>query len=442
MKNGKLCDVNTEDQLTIDCDRDAFFYFSHRRDLFSGSGASNRFQRDGSRLPLMGPIHVPCGADAEIRLDIWSQNDWFIVKGVEVDGMLPSNVLMAEWQEDYTIGYYEYSEDGEYGFFIYGDHRQKDQQEKWTAQSSGTAPIRMTNFALSGSDPMWIGTLSELPGIDEAKILLEHQASGGTLFCGSFNQVVDTGSNIIVPSHHVYKRDLVQRLLTLPTDNISPASIDTFPDPPPRILLPGDICWHDQGQTNYCGLYSFAGAMNYWRPYESNPLEHGAMWYHNYVDYLLVPYGARTPAMIEDACNKFDMNGRNCDAEELYENSDRQRAMKLLKLWLWAGVPVLVLVEESYNLLSLHWKIIVGYDGNRFFFCNSGGDDEFHLTRRAAGIDYEHAPIGNDVDTPNALYNKWSDSGGGIADALSSVDTCTFIPIIPNDPMFAGDEVR
>jgi hypothetical protein len=132
------------------------------------------------------------------------------------------------------------------------------------------------------------------------------------------------------------------------------------------------------------------------------------------------------------------MNGRDNDAEEL----NRSRALKMVRLWLTAGVPVLILVEEEYNVWSLHWKTVVGYDGNRFFMNNSGADDEVIRAKRTPGIDYEHAPVGNDVDSDTAFFNKWKSAGGDVVDLITSVDECTFIPLFPKDPMFAGGDPK
>ncbi len=132
------------------------------------------------------------------------------------------------------------------------------------------------------------------------------------------------------------------------------------------------------------------------------------------------------------------MNARDNDAEEL----SRNHALKLLKLWIQAGVPVMVLVEEEYNVWSLHWKTVVGYDGNRFFFNNSGGDAEVILSQRTPGVNYVTAPVGNDVDSESAHWGKWKAAGGDVVDLITSVDECTFIPMYPKNPMFSEESVR
>ena len=178
--------------------------------------------------------------------------------------------------------------------------------------------------------------------------------------------------------------------------------------------------------------------MNYWMPYTNNPARKDGALYSQPGNVDDTINGARTPADIVHAAGRFHMHGRDNDAEEL----DRGRALKLVKLWLQAGVPVLILVEEEYNLWSLHWKTVVGYDGNRFFMNNSGADNELVRSKRTPGIDYEHVPVGNDVDSVDAFWRKWKAAGGDVVDLITSVDECTFIPLYPTDPMFAAAKVQ
>lgn len=433
--DGKLCDPASRAPDPVDCDREAWFYCSHRDDL-RGTDVANRFKKDGSGLPLVGPVMIPCGQDVQVQVDIWGQSDWIVVDGVAVDGVRPSGVLMAEWNDAYSIGYSGVS-DGEQVWATYRDQREKMNQERWR----GVYPIELVNFSTDASRPLWVGTLSALP-TTKAKAILIHKPSTFAWHVGSFNELSKASANHMRKSHHTYDKNLVSRLAALPVKNIPPAQIDALPNPPARCLLPGDICWHDQGDTNYCGAYSFAAAMNYWRPYTCNPGEKNGAYWHGHVDYLLIPNGARTPAMIEDAAAANNMFGRDNNAESLANDTDWNRAMKLIALWIQAGVPVVVLVEESYYTFSLHWKVIVGYDGNRLFIVNSGANDKYELAHRDPGINYETAPVGNDVDSYNQLYLKWQCVGGGLVDAFSSVDTCTFIPIYPKDSAFAADTAQ
>ena len=430
LKEGKLHDPANNQQLVMECDREAYLYFSHRDDLLSMDHAKF-FAQDKSGLPLLGPFAIPRGPDARLELNIWDQNDWVIVRGPLIDGARLDEVKMCEWQEGYDIGRLLPFADGSgIGFFPHGDQRQKDVQEKW----KGGQPISLVHLGNPENDPMWAGTVSALPS-DKAKLLLVHDAPSGKLNVGSYNEIVPTGSNQDLPGHHCYNATLVAKLLALPSSDQPGPVVDMLPAPPARSLLPGDACWQDQGQTNHCGPYTFSTAMNYWMPYTNNPMRKDGSLYAKPGNVDDTINGARTPADIVNAANKFGMHGRDNDAEEL----SKSRALKLLKLWINAGVPVAVLVEESYNVWSLHWKCVVGYDGNRIFMNNSGADHEVIRARRQPGIIYEKAPVGNDVDSPDAHYNKWKAAGGDVVDLITSVDECTFIPLFPKDTIFAGD---
>ncbi len=438
-KDGKLTNFDTGEPASIDCDREAFFYFSHRNGFMKG-GKFGLFTKDKSKLPLLGPIRVPCGQNAEIRLDMWSQNDWAIINGKEVDGKRADIYLMADFNENYQVGFFGLDKKGVNRFFIFGDNRLKEKQEKFIRDFD---PFELINFAPGAPDPLWIGTVSALPTA-KCKLIMGVKRDGqpAPSHVGSFNEIVPTGQNQVFDSHHTFDRNLVNRLLALPRDDQPAASIDALPDPPARFLLPGDICWHDQGQTNFCGAFSFAAAMNYWRPFTNNPNAKNGTFYDGQVSKLLIPSGARTPSQIVDAAGKFNMSARDNDAEDLANRGDRKRALKLLKLWLMAGVPVLILVEEEFNLFSLHWKVVVGWDGNRMFIINSGADNESSLDQQEAGVVFDKAPVGNDVDSEAAFFKKWFSTGGDLVDAFSSVDTCTFIPMFPKDANFAGDKAR
>ncbi|MBN1127740.1 MAG: hypothetical protein JXA71_02065, partial [Chitinispirillaceae bacterium] len=140
------------------------------------------------------------------------------------------------------------------------------------------------------------------------------------------------------------------------------------------------------------------------------------------------------------AAARFNMKTRKNTAKKL----DKERALKLLKLWLSAGIPVMVLVDESYGVMSMHWKLVVGYTKTRIEFINSGADDEFDVSKRTAGIDYDTAPVGNDIDSIDAFYKKWSTAGSWFINNIlaTSVDECMIMPIYPQDLLFANDTVR
>jgi hypothetical protein len=432
IKEGKLCGISSGNPLPVDCNRECYIYFSNRSDLTDDQ--SKNFKKDKTGLPLLGPLKIPCGSNPEIKLNIWDQNDWIIIRGKRVDGERPDEIKIADWNDNYTIGYPAKLNSGEDGFVKYGDSREKETQEKW----KGNVPINLVHLGNPGEDPMWAGTLSALPA-KKAKILLVHKVnSGGNLNVGSFNEIVPIGKNIDLPAYHVYNESLVESLAALAADDQEAGMIDQLPDPPARSLIPGDMCWQDQGQTNHCGPYSFSTAMNYWFPYTNNPAEKNGSLYAKEGNVDDTINGARTPRDIVLAAEKFNMNGRDNDAESL----SKSRSLKLIKLWIHAGVPVLILVKEEYKISSYHWKTLVGYDGDRFFINNSGADLEILILERTPGIQYEQAPVGNDVDSETAFYNKWKAAGGDIVDAVTSVDECTFIPLYPKDPLFKGKTAR
>jgi hypothetical protein len=433
-KEGKLWDLEKNARAKIVCNSQAWLYFSHRDDLLELDQAK-WFARDKSGFPLLGPFTIPCGPDAKVELDVWQQKDWAIVHSPRVDGAFPDNVKMAEWREDYQTGQLLPMVKGGMGFFPHGDYKKKQQQERWKGAENTT--IDLIHWGNPDTHPMWVGTLSALPS-DKAKLLLVHKAGGNEVYGTSYNELAPTGENQIFPGHHQYDQKLVAQLLAVPDEDQGNAKVDALPTPPARCLLPGDACWQDQGQTNNCGAFSFSTAMNYWMPYTNNPEEKDGKLYAQPGNVDDTINGARTPKDIVNAAAKFKMNGRDNDAEDL----DRSRALKLVKLWLQAGVPVLILVKEEYNLWSYHWKTVVGYDGDRFFMNNSGADNEVVRAERTPGIDYEHAPVGNDVDSAKAFWEKWKAAGGDIVDAFTSVDECTFIPLFPKDPMFAGGKAK
>lgn len=432
MRDGQLWDTQADAPRPIQCDRPFWVYFSHRDDLLELE-REKWFARDRSGLPLLGPFRVPVGPDPKVELDIWQQNDWAIVRGPFVDGTRPGKPKMCQWRDDYKIGQLLPLASGEVGFIPHGDQRHKMSQERWR----GGKPLDLAHLGNPGGNPLWAGTLSALPSA-KAKILLVHHGPGGELFVGSYNEIAPTGRNQEWPGHHQYREALVKLLLALPASRQPAASVDALPQPPARWLIPGDMCWQDQGQTNHCGAYSFSTAMNYWFPYTNNPDGKNGAFYARPGNVDDTVNGARTPRDIVNAARKFRMNGRDNDAEGL----DKARGLKLLKLWLWAGVPVLILVKEEYNLWSYHWKTVVGYEGSRFFLNNSGADLEAVRAHRTPGIDYERAPVGNDVDSESAFWDKWKAAGGDIVDAFTSVDECTFIPLYPTDAVFAGKEAR
>jgi len=449
VRDGKLSLPGGSAPAPIDCDRETFFYFSHRDDLADDASARNaRFAKDRSGLPLVGPVTVPCGAKAEIKVDLWQQNDWVLFRARQIDARGPDAVQMAEWREDYKLGIRGTGQDGKPGFWISGHPLDKDIQERWKGRSTLADLVRLST---PGGVPLLVGTLSALPSakakIVARKSVASDSAAAGTsdkIVVATWNELAPAGRNLDLPGLHQYDRALVEKLSALEDSDQGNAAIDALPAAPGRFLLPGDMNWQDQGQTNNCGAYSFSTAMNYWFPYTNNAGDKNGAYYSDTNRVPSVVNGARTPANIVEAAQRFQMNGRDNDAEEL----DKVRAIKLLKLWVSAGVPVLVLVKENSaagfftKLVSYHWKTVVGWDGDRLYMNNSGGDQENDISLRKPGFDYEHGPVGNDMDPIDTHFEKWEAAGGDIVDLLTSVDECTFIPVYPKAPEYAGDRVR
>lgn len=407
---------------------EAFFYFSHRDDL---DADKSQFAQDKSKLPLVGPVQLEPG-DKEVKIDAWSQKDWVTVKADPLDGAAADGVRMVEQRDDYVLSFAGTSTKGEPGHWIFGKPEEKDKQERWKGKTPGGAEL----VKFGG---LWVGTLS-LPPSPKLKLML---VKGG-IGVGSYNELVKGADNLQLTGYHLYDKAKVAKLASITASEPKKSEVDALPAPPARFILPGDCCWQDQGQTNNCGAYSFSTAMNYWFPYSNNPKGKAGPFYSNTSNVPSVVNGARTPANIEDAAKKFNMNGTDHDAEEL----DKGRALKLLKSWVAAGVPTLVLVKEDSassgfeKLSSYHWKTVVGWDGDRLFMNNSGGDQEVLDKLRKSGFDYDHSPVGNDVDPMDTHWDKWVAAGGDIVDFFTSVDECTFIPIWPKDGKFGGDKAQ
>jgi hypothetical protein len=92
-------------------------------------------------------------------------------------------------------------------------------------------------------------------------------------------------------------------------------------------------------------------------------------------------------------------------------------------------VPVIVLVKEGDSAADLHWKTLAGYDRNRFFFNNSGGDNDIDIP--GVNVSRYNAPVGNDVDSDQEFWIKWTDGGEGITGAY--LNKRTFFTLYPKD---------
>ena len=415
-------------------------YCTHRPDLLE-LDVGRWFRLDGSGLPLLGPLRIGEDLHSETGLDIWAQDDWLIVSSGDRVARRPAHARLAEWREDYSIGQLYHLKGGGLGFLPHGDQAIKDRQERLgpgkpmdLVRHGGGAGER---GSAESTSEVWVGTLSasESPKL---KVLFQDVGLGGVCGISSLNEIPAGEGNQMRTVHHSYDRARVEQLAALPASGLAESDVASLPEPPASCRLPGDIAWHDQKRTNNCGAFSFAAAMNYWFPEENNPLARDGAWYAQpgRVDHTV--NGARTPADIARAAERFDMHGADRDCASLEEAS----AMRLLRSWIAAGVPCLVLVEESYDLWSLHWKVVVGYDEERIFIINSGADHEADRSERTPGVDYETAPVGNDVDAVAAFARKWSSTGGGVVDWFTSVDRCSFLPVWPKDLVFAADGVH
>ena len=249
VKAGKFCDAHGK-EVPVDGDRETWLYFSNR-DALDLVDKEARFKKNGGELPLVGPVTFTCGENVTANVDIWAQKDWAIVRGVSLDGKRPSYVAMAEQNLNYSIGNYE----GKTAFQIYGDTGKKDKQEKWMSANE----IPCVRFGVVDGDSCSIGTLSVLPS-GKVKLLLCDQygkQASDCLYAGSFNNIIVTGENQIF-SHHTYDKTKVEILLKVSLDGNKKTAVEALSAPPVSFLLPGDTCWHDQGNENACGPYSFA----------------------------------------------------------------------------------------------------------------------------------------------------------------------------------------
>jgi hypothetical protein len=448
LKGGKLCKPGTEVPEPLDVGKEVYFYFSHRDDL--DTSETNGFVLDISGFPLIGPITIPPGVDPVLHIDIWQQNDWCVVHNVPVDGRAATKVLMADWNEAYENGPDKWTVGHPTRYMIYTDHEKKDEQEQW----NGSDPISLVEISIVDNSPVLVGTVSKLPE-SKCKLLMQHGGDSDKVYATTFNEIEPNGENQLFRSHHTYDRHMVNLLAAINPEpeasgpNSENEVIDTFQEPPERCLLPGDTCWQDQTDEDrpaLCGTFSFSTILNYWFPYTYNPHEKDGFYIvdNNIIDTFRK--GASTPKDIIEACEKLNLHG----ADRHCANLSKERAIKLAKLWIQAGVPVVILVNERPHSGILrdpkmcHYKTFVGFDGNRIFMNNTGMDREIDKTERDSAIldtDYEHVPIGNDVDSENAFYEKWTEYSVILA-LFSSADRCTLIPIYPKDPSFADSKAR
>jgi hypothetical protein len=250
-------------------------------------------------------------------------------------------------------------------------------------------------------------------------------------------------------------------------------------DPPPKAFLQGNVVQQRQQQTRWCGLYSLAHAFSYWAPLRYNPMgdngqwagEHikdgwTSTWLHSLLTYAsagIIPAVVSiftddpSPGTLQETMTfgarfyGFSYQGYT------YESLGKSEALKQLKRWIHAGVPVIVTVDELMDQGEGHWssehyKVLVGYDddaklsytdddGNvhtntgAFYFQNSGGQGEtrgdpdvLDPNLRENHADYDAVPIGNEADSYTVLWQKWKT---GSIPTFSDSHWC--LPVYPLD---------
>jgi hypothetical protein len=250
-------------------------------------------------------------------------------------------------------------------------------------------------------------------------------------------------------------------------------------EPPPKAFLQGNIVQQRQQQTRWCGLYSLAHAFSYWAPVRYNPMGDNGQWAGEHIKdgwtstwlHSLLTYASAgiIPAVVsiftDDPSPGTLQETMTLGARfygfsyqpYTYESLGKSEALKQLKHWIHAGVPVIVTVDELMDQGEGHWssehyKVLVGYDdgaklrytdddGNEhtstgaFYFQNSGGQGERRADPdvldpdlRENHTDYDTVPIGNEADSYSVFWQKWKT--GGIP-TFSDSHWC--LPVYPLD---------
>lgn len=250
-------------------------------------------------------------------------------------------------------------------------------------------------------------------------------------------------------------------------------------EPPPKAFLQGNIDQQRQQDTRWCGLYSLAHAFSYWAPVRYNPMGDNGQWAGEHIkdgwtstwlhSLLLYASAGIIPAIVSIFTDDpspgtlqetMTLGARYCGFSGqgyTYESLGKAYALKELKRWVYAGVPVIVTVDELMDQGDGHWssehyKVLVGYDdtaklrytdddGNEhtstgaFYFQNSGGQGEVRgdpdvldPDLRENHPDYEKVPIGNEADSYTVFWQKWKT--GGIP---TFSDSLWCLPIYPLD---------
>ena len=250
-------------------------------------------------------------------------------------------------------------------------------------------------------------------------------------------------------------------------------------EPPTRAFLQGNVVQQDQETTRWCGPFSLAHAFSYWAPLRYNPMGDNGQWAGEHIkdgwtstwlhSLLLYASAGLVPAVV----SLFTSDPSPGTVQETmtlgarfygfsyqgysYESLGQDEALKQLKRWIHAGVPVIVAVDELMDEGDGHWtsehyKVLVGYDDHAhlrytddngvehiadgaFYFQNSGGQGELRADPdvldaelRENHADYGVVPIGNDVDSYAVFWKKWQT--GGIS---TFHDSYWCLPIYPVD---------
>ncbi|MFT3762871.1 MAG: C39 family peptidase [Pseudoxanthomonas sp.] len=316
------------------------------------------------------------------------------------------------------------------------------------------APVLTAN-----TDPAQDSTL--LSGLSAGRYVIAGHSEAGIIVTTTRDVVMDAGSIREIGLDHSF--DLTR--------------LDA--EPPRKAFLQGNVVQQHQQSTRWCGLFSLAHAFSYWAPLRYNPMgdngqwagEHikdgwTSTWLHSLLTYAsagIIPAVASifvddpSPGTLQETMTLgarfygFSYQGYT------YDSLGKSDALKQLKRWIHAGVPVIVTIDELMDQGEGHWssehyKVLVGYDddaklryvdddGNEhtstgaFYFQNSGGQGE---TRGDPGIldpnlrethaDYDTVPIGNEADSYTVFWQKWKT--GGIP---TFSDSYWCLPIYPLD---------
>ncbi len=230
---------------------------------------------------------------------------------------------------------------------------------------------------------------------------------------------------------------------------------------PVKSFLQGDIIPQSQGSTNWCGPYSLYHACSYWFPHIYNPRHRNGAWFsqnikdvastwlHTVADILTFGLTSlaidifahdRAPGTLQVTL-EAGARALGFSSETFkFGNFPKQDALKELKKWIYAGVPVIVAVDELMDkgdgyFGGEHYKVLVGFDDNAvldytnddgtigsttgaFYFINSGlkGENRDNLdvlprNLREDHSSYDEVPIGNDVDSYDIFWEKWKTGG-------------------------------